>query len=566
MSSNVEKIKERINIADVVGSYVKLEKAGTNFKGKCPFHSEKTPSFFISPDRGTYYCFGCGAKGDIFSFVQEFEGLDFLGALKVLAARAGVELQKENTENRSEKERLLQIVETATLFFEREIENNKEALEYLKKRGMTEKTLKEWRIGFSPLSFDKTSNYLKGKGFSQDELHRVGLIKKHPEKGSFYDVFRGRIMFPIFDSAGRPIAFSGRILKEDEKSPKYLNSPETVLFNKSEVLYGFHQAKTAIRKKNYSVLVEGQMDLVMSHQGGFDNTVASSGTSLTLSQLSRLNRLSNRIILSFDGDGAGFKAMEKGTKMALSLGMNVRIAALPSSEDPASVISKDKDKYFSFLKNSMHIIDFYLDKLVSSKLSDRQKDQEVKKRILPFVKILPSKIDQSRFIQDIAEKTGVKENALWEDLEKIFVDEDVEEETAVEKERVFNRKNSIAFRILGILLWQEGGDGKGVDIQGLKNKVKDVVGEEVIKDLLDKKDEAIFEAESYYSGAEDLNKILEDLFFNLEEEVLKNQFTDIMRKLTLAEKASNKEETQKLLIECQEISKKINDLNAKKAI
>ena len=254
MSSSVDQIKSKIDIVSLVGSYIRLEKAVANFKGRCPFHNEKTPSFFVSPDRGSYYCFGCQAKGDIFTFVQEFEGLDFIGSLKVLAERAGVELDKFNTGEKTEKERLHLVLEKAVFFYEKKLSENLEAQDYLQKRGLTTDTIKNFRIGFAPLDWRRLYEYLLDKGVSAHDMLAVGLIKqKEGTKDTFYDTFRGRIMFPISDSSGRVVGFSGRILVADEKSPKYLNTPETSLFNKSEILFGLDKAKKDILLKDYSI-------------------------------------------------------------------------------------------------------------------------------------------------------------------------------------------------------------------------------------------------------------------------------------------------------------------------
>src|ERR1035437_5544536 len=261
MSSSVEQIKERLNIEEVVGSYIKLERAGNSLKARCPFHNEKTPSFFVSPDRGSYYCFGCGVKGDIFTFVQEFEGIDFLGALKILADKAGITLENFSSKITDKKERLYQLLEVSTLFLQRNLESEEIPLNYLKKRGLHDETIKTWKIGYVRDEWRTISDHLKSKGFTDDEIERAGITKT--EGKSTYDRFRGRIMFPLFDSAGRVIAYSGRQFESDGTEAKYLNSPETPLFEKSKVLYGFDRAKLDIRRAGSALFVEGQMDLLM---------------------------------------------------------------------------------------------------------------------------------------------------------------------------------------------------------------------------------------------------------------------------------------------------------------
>ena len=274
--TTVEEIKARIPVEDLVGSYVKLDRAGKSFKGKCPFHNEKTASFFVSPERGGYYCFGCGAKGDIFNFVEQFEGLDFKGALKVLADKAGVPLVFDQ-KGESERDQLFRIMEDAAKFFEEQYAKSKEAQEYVNGRGIKTETREVFRVGWAPEGWNHLHDYLKKKGWSQTVMEKAGLIKgKEGSANNFYDRFRGRIMFPISDSSGRIVAFTGRILKADDKSAKYLNSPDTLLYDKSSILFGLDKAKTEIRRLNYTIMVEGQMDLIMSYQAGVKNIVAAS--------------------------------------------------------------------------------------------------------------------------------------------------------------------------------------------------------------------------------------------------------------------------------------------------
>ncbi len=324
MGGDAERVKERLDIAEIVGGYVKLDKAGQSFKGRCPFHNEKTPSFFVSPLRQSYYCFGCGAKGDIFTFVQELEGLSFREALKSLAEKAGVEISNrpEAIKARGEKDELLQALEVATQFFENELSKNEAAKKYVLSRGITEASIKKWRLGYAPAEWRALYSHMLQLGFKKDVLVKAGLVKPVAEGVGKepYDVFRDRVIFPLSDSNGEVIAFSGRALAP-EAVPKYLNSPDTILFTKSEVLYGLDKAKEKIRKQNYAVLVEGQVDLVLSHQIGVENTVASSGTAFTERHLERLKRLSKRIILGFDGDTAGEKAGEKAAELGLLLGL-----------------------------------------------------------------------------------------------------------------------------------------------------------------------------------------------------------------------------------------------------
>lgn len=578
MSSSVDLIKEKLDIADIVGSYIKLEKAGSNFKGKCPFHNEKTPSFFISPDRGTYYCFGCGAKGDIFTFVQEFEGLDFRGALKNLALRAGIELEQENPTVRSEKDRLYSALEQASFFFQKNLADNTEAKKYLLGRGLSEETIKEWSIGYAPLAWQELHDFLVAKGFTKSELEKVGLIKKSEKRaGEYYDVFRGRIVFPIFDVGGRVIAFSGRILVDDGKSPKYLNTPETILFNKSETLYGLHKAKVDIRRKDYSILVEGQMDLVMSHQAGFGNTIASSGTAFTSEHLGKLKRLSNRIVMAFDADGAGFTAANKSAQLALSLGMEVKVALLPKGSDPAELIKKDIDAWKDVLKNTMHIINFYMQSLLSQNLDARKLTKEIQTKVLPYINMLESSMERAHFVSKIAERVGIKEDALWEDLKKLPVNANVvssmnsvstpTQETHRQSSPSF-RKNSIEKKILGIKMWQESLSEPKIKLDELMTRLEATVGKDTVASLLSElepnKNELIFEVEAYYDNRDGIEDEISELFNNLEEERLKEEFVRTMSELGKAEREKDLSKVETLLAKCTEISKKIALLPKKK--
>ena len=569
MSSSVDKIKDKLDIVEVVGSYIKIEKSGSNYKAKCPFHNEKTPSFFLSPDRGYYYCFGCSAKGDMFNFVQEFEGLDFMGALKVLAGKAGIDLSNESFQVKDEKTKLYSALETASLFFQRELLDCTEAKNYLLKRGLKEETIREWNIGYSKSEWRVLYNYLKTKKFTDFEIEKAGLIKKSGNTGSgqeYYDVFRGRIMFPIFDSSGRIVAFSGRILLDDGKSPKYLNSPDTILFNKSETLYGLHKAKSEIRKKDYSILVEGQMDLLMCHQAGFGNAIASSGTALTERHLERLKRLSNKIVMSFDSDKAGFAAADRGAKLALSLGMEVKVVQMANGFDPADQILKDPKGWVEALKNSKHIIDFHLDNLLSSGMDARKIGLAIKEKILPYVQMLQSNIEKSYYVSDISKKANIKEEAIWEDLKKVNMPEIIPEKAVEAKVQVL-RKDSIEKKILGIIFWQSGLEKPMVESKNIEKKFKEIIGQENFEKLLnlatDQKEAIIFEVEAYYDKRENLAKDLEELFHNLEEDYLKHELNIIMKEQSEAERMKDEEKRLEFLGKAHEVSKKLDQLKRK---
>lgn len=443
MRGDVETIKERLDIAEVVGSYVKLEKAGQSYKGRCPFHNEKTPSFFVSPARQSYYCFGCGAKGDIFTFVEEQEGISFREALKSLAERAGVEIddRPEARESKSEKDRIHSVLELATQFFENQLKENPTARSYVEVRGISEATMKRWRLGYALPEWRSLYTHLIQLGFDKEILLKAGLVKpiENTKAKEPYDVFRDRIIFPIADASGEIIAFSGRALSKDTE-PKYLNSPDTILWTKSETLHGLDKAKEKIRRQDYAILVEGQIDLLLSHQSGVENTVASSGTAFTSQHLERLKRLSKRIILAFDGDSAGQKAAEKATEQALALGLEVKIARLPEGKDPADMAKDSPESWKEILREAKPAVEHFLDNLLKEEKDPRKLGKLIETKLLPVIALLESSIEKSHFISLIAKRTGIKEDMLWDDLRRVkfsptrkLEEEKIRQETEVKK-------------------------------------------------------------------------------------------------------------------------------------
>lgn len=562
MSTDVEQIKERLNIVDVISSYIKVEKAGINFKARCPFHNEKTPSFFISPSRQTFYCFGCGEKGDIFSFVEKFESLDFKGALETLANKAGIELKNfrgDGAREKDSKDKLFEIMETSAKFYEKQLSGEKSALGYLKKRGLAPTSVSKWRLGFAKDDWRVLHDYLAKKGFSKEDMLLAGLIKKVPDESKYYDTFRNRIMFPISDAAGRVIAFSGRAMKEDEKTPKYLNSPETKLFYKSEVLYGFDIAKNYIRKLDYAVLVEGQMDLIMSHQAGVYNTVASSGTALTEPHLRKIQKLSNRVIIAYDSDPAGEKAARRAAELALPMGMEVKITSLMKGEDPASVIREEPEKWRAALRESEHFVDYALNKAVREN-GGRSLTREIMKNVLPLAHLIKSDIEKSQFIKKIALKMKVKEEDVLSDLKKVNKIEKEDYESVSPK---YSKTINLERMMAGLVFLEESKKSKGgKNPKHLKEKWQEIIGAEEVKEILDnyKEDEEalIFEAEAH--GAEgDLKEISDDILRRIELENLKQKLQRVT--ITLDDKNLSKAEEKKIKTELEKIQKRIKELN-----
>lgn len=574
MPSVIEEIKSRLNIVDVAGGYIKLEKAGGNFKALCPFHNERTPSFLISPSRQTYHCFGCNRGGDILSFVEEVEGIDFSGALKILADRAGVELTREKAgskELKDEREALYRALDLASKFYEAVLPKFPDAVVYLKKRGLTDETIKAFRVGFAPDEWRSLGDFFAKKGVPEMVADKAGLIVRS-QKG-FYDRFRGRVMFPLSDSSGRVVAFSGRILGSGpgktlgaSADAKYVNSPETEVFHKSRVLFGFHNAKDSMRRMDSAVLVEGQMDLILSHQVGVTNAVASSGTAFTAEHLGLIKRFTKNIILAFDADDAGLAAAHKGVLLALSQDMSVRIAKLPRGMDPADLALKDPSAWKSAIANAQPVIDFYLEllpELYADKAILRTKVSEV---VTPFIAELKSSLDQGHYVARVAALLGIKEEPVWEEVRKKHTLTAIEHSTEklVRATAPLSRGARIVRTIEGLLLWQEGSAERVFETEAYRARFAELLEHAELEGGPPRSnDELIFEAEARFHGNENLQKELDQLLKNLNEEIVRDRFTKKMDALKRAEEKGDVIEAQKLLAECQAISKELHALTTK---
>jgi len=600
MNSPVLKIKERLSIVDVISSYLKVENAGKNYKAKCPFHNEKTASFFISQERGTYYCFGCGAKGDIFSFVEHFEGTDFLGSLKILAERAGVTLESRSQESgnkeKEKKELYYEIMEEAASFFERNFSLNKEARSYLLGRGINDKSIKSFRIGYAPESWNAVLNHLINKKFKIEDIEAVGLIKKKEasrDLDRFYDRFRGRIMFPINDSSGRVIAFSGRIFSSqngnisttkeaDFEQAKYLNSPDTPLFNKSNVLFGIDKAKTSIRSRDYSIVVEGQFDIILSHQAGFTNTVAVSGTAFSdttidneikINNLGLIRRLSSNIIFAYDGDDAGIRAVSRSAMIALSLDMQVKVAVMPKGKDPADIINDDYNAWKEIIKNSINIISFHLDRICKENNDIRIRGKKIREIIFPFLVMVNSSIEKSAYINEIHSRTGISEDAIIEDYknyEKTQGINKIIKEKENQNKEINSRRGDLEKRLFSIILWK-GEDEKQIDfINKLVETLKNDIGSDIYQNMLylyePFSDKLVFEAEKWYSGKTDvLIKDMKEIVLNLEEEILNEEARIIRTNINEKENNNRIDDIQSDIITYQKIVEKIEEIKSRRA-
>lgn len=558
MSSPVEQIKARLNIVDVVQGYVKLQKAGVNFKALCPFHSEKTPSFFVSPSRDSWHCFGCNRGGDIFSFMMEIEGVEFYEALKILANRAGVELKPIDPKYKTEQTRLFQLMEEAKKFYESELKKNKEVIDYLKERGLKGETAKRFGIGFAPNGWRNLYDWLKGKNYSDLEIEKSGMVVKS-EKGH-YDRFRNRIMFPLDNSSGQIVGFSGRIFgkeKEDETSGgKYINTPQTILYDKSRILYGFDGAKNEIRKKDSCILVEGQMDVIMSHQAGIINTVAVSGTALTNDHLRIIKRLTNNIIMAFDKDEAGREAAGRGIDLALAEGFEVKVAVVPLGKDPAEAIKEGLEEWKKAVSEAKNIIEFFLDTFKNRK--------EIEKSVLPYIAILPSEMEKAHWVAETAKRLGINEGAVWEELRRLDIKSKVgapTETSELNQKEPISRLQLLKNRLLGFILWQ-----RETDDQELKISIDKIVKEKKNSPTYDvgetdivSQEKFIFEAEIFYTGTKSLKDEFDRLALELEREEIKSELLEIAKKIREFED-KDEVELEKYLNKFYKLTKKLNEL------
>jgi DNA primase len=416
----VQEIKDKLDIVDVIREYIPLTPAGKNLKALCPFHKEKTPSFIVSPDRQTWHCFGsCNEGGDAFSFVMKYEHVEFYEALQMLAQKAGVELKRISPSSQKEFGVLYDVNAAAKEFFVQQREDEPKAAEYLEERGLKKETLDDFEIGYAPPNNDALTLHLVNAGYDIADVERAGLVFK-TERKTYMDRFRGRVMFPVYNTFGKVVGFSGRVLPEydDGKSGKYVNSPETPIFNKSRILYGLHETKQFIRDSQVAMLVEGQMDFLMLYQDGVHNVAATSGTALTQHHLEILRKIAERLILAFDSDDAGMIAIERAIDMAHAVDLNVNVFLLENDKDAAEYIQKNPGKIKRLIEsNSMPALDFYFKRYL-----ENIPEYEVKNKvrhILEKVILIYSPLEQNRWLKKIAEKINILESSLIEELNLI---------------------------------------------------------------------------------------------------------------------------------------------------
>lgn len=418
-SDTAQLIKSKIDIVDFLRQYLELKPAGKNFKAVCPFHKEKTPSFMISPDRQTWHCFGtCAEGGDIITFLMKYENIEFYDALKILAEKAGVELKSAGDRDFQASNNLYRIMEAAKDFFKANLTQEKKIREYLNERGLKDETVKEFEIGVATDGSDDLIKYLIKKGFSIADIERAGLAVK--TERNYLDRFRARVMFPIHNQVGKVVAFTGRVFPWNDNSNvgKYVNSPETPIFQKSKVLYGFDKTKGDIRKEHKAVLVEGQMDLIMAWQDGVKNIVATSGTAMTNDHLILLSRLADELILSFDSDEAGQAAAERAIDLASAADFAVKLLVIDDEKmkDPADVARAKPGHLLELIASAKPAMEYYFHKYMKHVPSDLKLKKQQVRLVLGKIRALASPIDREHWLQQLSYLAKISEEVLVEEM------------------------------------------------------------------------------------------------------------------------------------------------------
>lgn len=571
----LEEIRRRVDIVEFIGQYLPLKKAGRNFRSVCPFHSDKDPSFMVSPDKQIWHCFGCGAGGDVFGFLMKKEGLEFPEALAQLADRAGVELANR-PRDWGMKSKLFAINDLAAKFYEKymaDTTTGRQAANYLINRGLTAETMKAFQVGYAPAGWDYFAKFIERRGYTKEDGEKAGLLVRRNQ--NVMDKFRHRLMFPITNISGKIVGFTGRVLDAKDQ-PKYLNSPETPIFNKGRVLYGLSVTKEDIQKNNAVVLVEGQMDALSSYQAGVKNVVASSGTAFTGEQLETLRRYAEVLILALDADSAGSEATKRAIEMASTKDLDVKVALLEGYKDPDECAKADPAKWREIVAKAVPIVDFYIDyatkKFGNESVSAKKK---VVAEVLPIVALMDSPVEKDQYIKQLAKSLNINPDNLYEALSKAVSGKGGKSTSKGPKEvakPVVDRSDWLEKRILGMVVAQPErlnnlADELAEDVWGtewakkvyaeLKNCY---TGEEFSLDtLLAKLDyadkvvllETLMTVEEYYANmpSSDVDQELRFYINLLKQKHTRVVLAEINRQIVAAEKSGDVAKLQALLEE-----------------
>ena len=598
MSDNISQIKERLSVVDVISGYIKVQKSGANFKARCPFHNEKTPSFYISPERQIWHCFGCQKGGDVFGFVKEIEGVEFGEALRVLAQRAGVKLEQYDPKVQDAKTVLYEVCETATRFFEKQLYHSpdgKRALAYLKDRGLNDNTINEFRLGFAPEGWHNLSQFLRDCGFKDTDVIDSGMAIKKEGGSDIHDRFRSRIIFPIASINDQVIGFTGRVFGDNHPVDvgKYINSPQTAIYDKSRVLYGLNKAKVEARKADRCLLVEGNMDAIMSYQAGVKNVAATSGTALTPSHLQLLQRYTSNLDFCFDTDRAGLVATRRGIGLALSQNFNIKVVHLqdPDCKDPADYVKKfgqnpasGGTSWHEVVLGAKPVIDFYFDKL-KSELDFASVDG--KKGVItslgPLINRLASQVEKSYWVSKLATVLRTKEGAIESDILSVKDDLEVYTGNTIESRRndpipeIISPSDILSEAILAVIIKNpplfyqelEGIEAGLLDPDTLKvvNEIKKTGSnfkfDSFVKDLDDKKrmklEFAYLKAQEFLKEFDDEGLMAEfkNIKSKLEQRSVTAQLTGLESAIKLAETDNDRSKMKSLLSQFNDLAKQL---------
>ena len=529
---SVSEIKQKLNIVDIIGAYVSLKKTGRNYKGLCPFHKEKSPSFIVSEDIQHYRCFGCAKSGDMFKFLMDYEGLEFREALNILAEKAGVEVQQVNTANskaqKDETERLLKMNDITENLYSNLLTKHplgKNALVYLKKRGTSAEIIKEFGLGYAPNSWDSLSKALSKEGFSSEELDKSGLARFRKNNQDTYDLFRARLMFPLKDHLGRIVGFAGRALLKDQ-TPKYVNSPETLLYHKEKFLYGLYYARKHISEADAVIIVEGYSDMMSLYQHGYKNVVASSGTALTPAQVNLLKRYTSNLYFLFDTDEAGIKASIRAADVAIPLGVNLFVISIGKDvKDPDELMQKSPSSFRECIDNAITIWDYFIKYSVENFNFDNVYEKSAAYQfILAKFSNISDPVVKSTYVKTATELFEVSEKQVLADLDKVDKDGSLNSEMAPKwqdptvlpvENKLFNKSfTKIEFHILFLLLHAKDDHLAYMIGQILEEYFENEPAKEifkVLKDLYEKNPKSI-DIKAFYDKLPAYDKNIAEMF------------------------------------------------------
>ncbi len=583
----IEDILGRIDIVEIISSYFPLRKAGRNFKALCPFHKEKTPSFMVSPDKQIFHCFGCSEGGNVIHFLMKHERLEFPDAVRLLAKRSGVvipEVKKETAPTLG----LFRINDAALHFYHENLVNSPQAegvRQYLLKRGLSKEAWTRFKLGFAPPQGEALVNFLKQKGIGGELAAGSGLIVRRENKEGFFDFFRGRIIYPIFDIRQRVLGFGGRVL--DDSLPKYINSPETAVYKKGETLYGLNFSREAIREKGFTIIVEGYMDLISLFQAGFSNIVAALGTALTGEQVRLIKRFSPSVVVVYDGDKAGELAALRGLELLLEAGLDIKLVALPKGLDPDSFVRlKGRDGFASMLKEAKNIFEYKLQLLLRQyDIANLEEKLKVVKEMLPTISRVENAVLRGEYVKQLAARLSVSEENIRIELKKIIQPAGgrpliKEEPRAADAVLVFSSIREAEATLLKLMLKERsyikqvkerlGKDAfinpqirKAIDLlYTIDEEGRSIEPSKIVSHLSDNPTNRVVTRllleEDFGSGYEDSGLVFDDCVKKLKEDNRRRMCQQIKEEIHTAQEKGNAGRVEELLREFNALARQIN--------